>query len=100
MHPTAPLFIAVLYVWVYYAVARSAMRQLLAVDPDYYSYLGARPGLGMSNSVAICRMLLDDGVPKSFYPQSAVRKIALARHMLYLGPLVLIAATIAFLRAA
>jgi hypothetical protein len=99
MHPTVPLFAAVLYIWVYYAVARSAMRQLLAIDPDYHSYLGARPGLGMSNSLAIGRMLFDSGVPKPFYPKSVIRKIALARYMLYLGPIVLIVDVMLFLHA-
>src|SRR3546814_7749754 len=90
MHPTAPLFAAVLYIWVYYAVARSAMKQLLTVDPNYYSYLGAKPGAGISNSLAVGRMLFDRGVPKPFYPQSVARKIALARYMIYLSPIVLI----------
>jgi len=99
MHPTVPLFAVVLYIWVYYAVAHSAMRQLLAADPDYYSYLGAKPGLGMSNSLAIGHMLLDSRVPKPFYPQSVTRKIALARCLLYLGPVMLIGATVLFLRA-
>ena len=99
MHPTAPLFAAVLYIWAYYAVARSAMRQLLAADPDYYSYLGAKPGIGMSNSLAVGRMLFDSRIPKPFYPRSVTRKIALARCMLYLGPIVLIAAIALFLHA-
>ena len=99
MHPTVPLFIAVLYVWIYYAFARSAMRQLIVVDPNYYAYLGARPGLGMSNSLAIGRMLLDSGVPKPFYPQGVARKIVLARYMLYLGPIIIIAAAAISLRA-
>lgn len=71
----------------------------MAVDPDYYTYLGAKPGLGMSNSLAVVRMLLDAGIPKPFYPRSVVRKIALARGMLGLGPLVIIAAVVLFLRA-
>ncbi len=53
----------------------------------------------MSNSLAIGRMLLDSGVPKPFYPQNVTRKIALARYMLYLGPIVLIGSTVLFLRA-
>ena len=53
----------------------------------------------MSNSLAIGHMLLDSRVPKPFYPQSVTRKIALARCLLYLGPVMLIGATVLFLRA-
>jgi hypothetical protein len=64
MHPTVPLFAAVFYVWVYYAVARSAIRQLRAVDPEYYAYLGPKPGLDIRNSLASGQLLLDSGVLK------------------------------------
>jgi hypothetical protein len=46
------------------------------------------------------QLLLDSGVLNHFYPQGLTRKIALARWMLYVGPFVLIGATVLFVRAA
>lgn len=92
MQPATPLLAVVVYVWVYYAAARSAMRQLREADPSYDAYLGGNPGIGMSNALAILRMLFDGGVPKPFYPRGVVRRIVLARWMFYLYPVVLICA--------
>ncbi len=77
-----------LYVWVYYAVARSVMRKLQTIDPDYYYQLGTKPGIGMNNSIAVGRMLFDRELPKQSYPISVCRMITLARNMLFLSPFV------------
>lgn len=78
-----------LYVWIYYAIARSAMRKLQTIDPDYYSQLGAKPGIGMNNSIAVGRMLFDRELPKQSYPISVCRMITVARNMLFLSPFVI-----------
>jgi hypothetical protein len=90
MEPRDWISLAALYVGVYYAVARWAMKGLQAVDPDYYAKLGARPGVGMSNSFAVGRMLFDRELPKQSHPASVSRMIMVARYMLFLSPLALV----------
>ena len=77
-------FIAImaLYVFVYYGLARSAMRQLRTVDPDYYVKIGGTHGLGMGSSWAVGKMLFDQQLPKQSYPAGISRKIIGARRML------------------
>ena len=99
MHPTIPFFLAALYVWIYYGVARSALRELREVDPDYYRFLGAEGGLGMKNAMAVGQLLFDRQIPKAFYPARMRRKIAWARGMACLSPLVIIVAIWVFFAA-
>jgi hypothetical protein len=82
--------LAALYVGVYYVVARGALRKLQAIDPVYSSKLGAKPGVGISNSLAVGKMLFDLELPKRSYPVGVSRMIVVARYMLFLSPLVLL----------
>lgn len=66
------------------------MRKLRFIDPDYYSQLGAKPGIGMSNSLAVGRMLFDLELPKQSYPICVSRMITVARYMLLLSPFVVV----------
>jgi hypothetical protein len=90
MEPRDWTALAALYVAVYYAVARMAMRKLKSVDPDRYAELGAKPSVGMQNSFAIGRMLFDRELPKRSYPASVSGMITVARYMLFLSPVVLL----------
>ncbi|MDM4767187.1 hypothetical protein [Pelomonas sp. SE-A7] len=67
-----------------------AMRKLQSIDPDYYSELGEKPRVGMSNSIAIGQMLFDRELPKQSYPASVSGMIMVARYMLFLSPVVLL----------
>ena len=64
------------------------MRKLQVIDPDYYSQLGAKPGIGMKNSLAVGRMLFDRELPKHSYPIGVCRMITVARNMLFFSPFV------------
>ncbi len=90
MEPRDWIALAALYVAVYYAVARMAMCKLKSVDPDCYSQLAAKPGVGIRNSFAIGRMLFNRGLPKRSYPASVSGMIMVARYMLFLSPVVLL----------
>jgi hypothetical protein len=82
---------AALYAAIYYLIGRSALRDLRLVDPEYYRYLGGAPGTSPRNSVALAEIMFDSRCPKDFYPVGVKRKLAAARALLYLSPVVLIA---------
>ena len=79
-----------IYGGVYYVLARRVLGKIKEVDSDYFDYLGARARIGMSNSVAIMKMLADESIPKKFYPRELVRYILITRIMLGLYPLLLL----------
>ncbi|MBH9554392.1 hypothetical protein [Inhella gelatinilytica] len=84
--------LAALYVAIYYTVARIAMKRLRTIDHDYFAKLGAKSDVGMSNSIAIGKMLFDSELPKQSYPAGVSRMIVAARYMLFFSPVVLIGA--------
>jgi hypothetical protein len=86
--PALSISLAAIYAALYYLVARSALHELKAVDPDYYAYLGAQPGASPKNSTAIIEVLFENGVPKAFYPITIRRKLSIARWLLLLSPIV------------
>ena len=88
--PTAGTLAIVLgaYAGVYYLVCRSFLRDIRAVDPEFYVWLGgAIDQVSPRNSTAISKVLFDDLCPKPSYPLQTKRKIRAARLMLYLSPL-------------
>lgn len=89
-------FIAMLalYIAIYYWLARSAFSQLRVIDPDRYSKLGGRQGIGMTNSMGVLRMLLDQELPKQSYPVGVGRKINGARRMLMALPFACLGAVV------
>ena len=81
----------VVYVWVYYFLARRVLTDIRKVDPDYFEYSGARGGIGMENSLAVGRMIFDGGMPKNFYPSVIKAKLMIVRVMLGAAPVVFVA---------
>lgn len=79
------------YAGIYYLAARRLLFQLKDIDHDYFKYLGARGGVGSSNSSAVISLLFDSGVPKKFWPVRFKRQLFIVRTMLALSPIVLIA---------
>ena len=95
--PGLAISAAALYAAIYYLIARSALNDLASVDPDYYTYLGAQRGTSAKNSTAIIEVLFEKDCPKPFYPAAIRRKLSLARWLLWLSPIVLIAVLLAIL---
>lgn len=91
MEINAIILIMVIYVWVYYFLARRVLVEIGRVDPAYLEYSGARSGVGMGNSLAVGRMIFDGGLPKSFYPGAIKVKLIVVRVMLAASPFVFIA---------
>ncbi len=85
------LVFMVMYVWVYYFLARRVLADIRKVDPDYFEYSGVRGGIGMENSLAVGRMIFDGGMPKDFYPIVIKVKLMIVRVMLGAAPLVFVA---------
>ncbi|WP_155760433.1 hypothetical protein [Stenotrophomonas maltophilia] len=54
------------YAGIYYLAARRLLFQLRDIDQDYFKYLGARGGVGSSNSSAVIALVLDGDAPKEF----------------------------------
>lgn len=78
------------YAGIYYLTARRLLFDLKDIDQEYFSYLGARGGIGQSNSSAVIAMVLDSSVPKKFWPNSFKWRLAAVRLMLALSPFILI----------
>ncbi|KRG87282.1 hypothetical protein ABB34_05075 [Stenotrophomonas daejeonensis] len=95
--PGLAISAAAVYAAIYYLIARSALNDLASVDPDYYAYLGAQRGTSANNSTAIIEILFDTECPKPFYPVATRRKLSLARWLLWLSPIVLIAVVLAII---
>lgn len=81
----------VVYVWVYYFLARRVLADIRKVDPDYFEYSGARGGIGMENSLAVGRLIFDVGMPKDFYPGVIKVRLMIVRVMLGATPVVFVA---------
>lgn len=79
------------YVAIYYWLARRLVSQLSTFDPEYFKHLGARGGVGPSNSFAMLGLLFDGEVPKNFWPAQFKLRLAIVRGMLVVYPCVLIA---------
>lgn len=79
------------YAGIYYLAARRLLFQLKDIDQDYFKYLGARGGVGSSNSSAVIALVLDGDAPKEFWPANFKRQLFVVRAMLALSPIVLIA---------
>lgn len=79
------------YAWIYYLAARRLLFQLKDIDKDYFTHLGARGGIGSSNSSAVIALVFDGDVPKESWPASFKRQLLAVRIMLALSPIVLIA---------
>lgn len=85
------LMFMVVYVWIYYSLARKILADIRRVDPEYFEYSGAQGGIGAGNSLAIGRMIFDSGMPKGFYPRMIKVKLMIVRVMLGGAPLVFVA---------
>ncbi len=81
----------VVYVAVYYFNARRLLAQLERIDPEYWRGLGSNGGFGMSNSLAIGKLLFDSDLPKKAYPDDFKSRLKLVRVMLLLGPVIAVA---------
>ncbi|MFC6349678.1 MULTISPECIES: hypothetical protein [Stenotrophomonas] len=77
------------YAGIYYLAARRLLFELKDADQEYFKYLGAKGGVGQSNSSAVIAMILDSSVPKEFWPKSFKRRLITVRTMLALSPFVL-----------
>jgi len=84
--------VAAIYAFVYYAVARSALADIRRFDPRLSQHLEAPGGVGAKNSIAVIEMVLDRGLPRDHQPRRFRAKLLLARAMLLLSPVLLIAA--------
>ena len=84
--------LAAIYVFVYYAVARSALADIRRIDPGLSQHLGGPGGVSAKNSIAVIEMLLDRGLPQEHQSRRFRAKLLLARAMLLLSPVLFIAA--------
>src|SRR5690606_6787159 len=84
--------VAAIYAVVYYLVARSALEDIRRFDPGLSQHLGAPGGVSGKNPIAVIEMLLDRSLPQDHQPRRFRAKLLLARAMLLLAPVLLIAA--------
>ena len=80
----------VIYAFVYYWFAKKALKELGTIDlSGVWRREATAPGIGRSS--AILRMLFDGHLPRDNHPATLKRDLYVARVMLALSPVVLIA---------
>jgi hypothetical protein len=83
------LFGAVAYVFVYTAIARRLVQNVLRIEGAEFFGGNVPASLGFKHSRATLLVLRDERLPRDDYPPTVRRLIKVARVMLYSAPVVL-----------
>lgn len=74
------------YVGIYYFNAKGLLSWIKVIDTEYYKSLGNIEKMGVRNSFAVGKFLLDSSLPKSDYPSGFKFRLKLSRLMLLFFP--------------
>ncbi|WMW79616.1 hypothetical protein RF679_13270 [Undibacterium cyanobacteriorum] len=75
-----------IYIAIYYFNAKRLLSWIRDFDKEYSESLGFTSGFGMSDSMAVGKILFDKNLPKATYPNQVKFRFKLTRLMLFLSP--------------